>query len=131
LPGEELTIGPEAVTVDGRALKRRSGQVAGYQRQNLQGDWVEQRYQQATETIGQHQVSVALDLDPAKRRAGQFRVPPGHVFLLGDNRIHAQDSRSFGPVPLESVQGVVLEVWFSRDPLHRKFRPERRGLPIP
>ncbi len=35
---------------------------------------------------------------------------------MGDNRIHAVDSRTFGPVPLESLSGVVLKIWFSRDP---------------
>lgn len=32
-------------------------------------------------------------------------VPPFHVFVLGDNRIASNDSRSFGPVPLENILG--------------------------
>ena len=31
---------------------------------------------------------------------GEVTVPPGHVYLLADNRDAAEDSRSFGPVPL-------------------------------
>lgn len=34
-------------------------------------------------------------------------VPPGAVYLLGDNRVDSVDSRHFGPVPLSSVVGRV------------------------
>jgi signal peptidase I len=43
---------------------------------------------------------------------GPVRVPAGTVFLLGDQRLGSVDSRSFGPVPVDSVVGrVVLQVW--------------------
>jgi signal peptidase I len=43
-----------------------------------------------------------------------YVVPPGAVFVLGDQRAHAIDSRTFGPVPLANVKGVVRQIWFSR-----------------
>ena len=40
------------------------------------------------------------------------KVPPGHVYLVGDNLPWSRDSRSFGPVPLGLVNGkVVARVW--------------------
>src|SRR3954471_17983438 len=43
---------------------------------------------------------------------GPIRVPAGAVFLLGDQRFGSVDSRSFGPVPVDSIVGrVVLRVW--------------------
>lgn len=39
-------------------------------------------------------------------------IPVDHVFVLGDNRPQSQDSRHFGPIPLESVKGrVFLRLW--------------------
>jgi signal peptidase I len=34
-------------------------------------------------------------------------VPPGALYLLGDNRFDSEDSRDFGPVPASSVVGTV------------------------
>jgi len=39
-------------------------------------------------------------------------VPKGHVFVMGDNRAGSIDSRTFGCIPIEKIEGkVVLRYW--------------------
>ena len=42
-------------------------------------------------------------------------VPEDHVFILGDNRAVSRDSRAIGPVPVDSVRGRVVLVYWPPD----------------
>ena len=39
-----------------------------------------------------------------------FRVPEDTLYLLGDYRTQTEDSRDFGPIPLDDIQGKVITI---------------------
>ena len=55
----------------------------------------------------------------AKDNYGPVTVPEGHLFAMGDNRDNSHDSRFWGTVPLESVKGKALIIYWSWPHLKR------------
>ena len=50
---------------------------------------------------------------------GPMRVPEDSVFCMGDNRANSRDSRFFGPVPYENIEGEAFVTFWP---------PSRLGL---
>ncbi len=86
--GDELLI-KRIIALPGERVDIRNGQVY------INGEKLDDPYGQGETQPG---------------RYGSLTVPPLHVFVLGDNRNHSNDSRSFGPVPIDDIVG---HAWFS------------------
>jgi signal peptidase I len=93
LEGEQIEVREKAVYVDG---------------QRLADPWGHYKKSESYSSAFFPQLAVRDNFGPQK-------IPVGAVFVLGDNRDDSDDSRFFGPVPLSSLQGRVLYVYWATD----------------
>jgi signal peptidase I len=120
----EPTIHPgEVIYVDTRAFGNAApgrGNIVAFRPNELQGgvfvmrvvaianDTCEIRDGQLFvngEEVGEPYLNPKLVQTPYARRLQKIFVPPGTVFVLGDNRDNSNDSRRLGPVPIAHVVG--------------------------
>lgn len=72
------------------------------------------KFYEEEDVRGAHTIMHTKEASSAKE-LGPFVVPPGEVFVLGDNREGSDDSRYWGSIPIQNIEGQVLFVWLSLD----------------
>ncbi|HCF62665.1 MAG TPA: signal peptidase I [Myxococcales bacterium] len=123
LPGDTVEVKGEVIYVNGVPQPREIAEqeFGYYDRLGDDGPWVEQEGELLKEKLlgPDGKVASVHDVirDPGRPHLiyeGPFKVPEGHLFMMGDNRDNSQDGRAGGwYVPLGHVKGRALVVWLS------------------
>ena len=69
----------------------------------------------ADEQLGGVRHQILLIPGATGRGDGTYVVPPGHYFMMGDNRDNSQDSRYIGFIPEANMVGRAVRIWMNWD----------------
>ncbi len=72
-------------------------------------------YQASRESIDNSSHTIMNSKESKADSFGPVVVPPGQIFVLGDNRDSSDDSRYWGSIPVTHLEGRVITVWLSLD----------------
>jgi signal peptidase I len=133
LPGDRIQMIHGLLHINGTPVKRE--QIEDAVETDATGRVA--RGKQWRETLPNGATYVTLDLvdEGFYDNTGIFAVPPGHYFMMGDNRDNSQDSRALsqvGYIPFENLVGRVDRIIFSIDRESKNFsmRFDRMGMAV-
>lgn len=123
LPGDKIVYENKRLTINGESLV--VNRVEDYlDKEKL---YYTPRYVETLGTV-EHDILIEDEAPPFVPQVMQFpgrenchynsagfacEVPPGHYFVMGDNRDNSQDSRVWGFVPDENLVGKAFFIWLN------------------
>ena len=112
LPGDTITYRNKELFVNGESLSKQEN--GRYTSEEVKCSTPRADAIRFHETVGDIEHDILLH-ERSGSRNGQWVVPEGHFFVMGDNRDRSNDSREWGFVPEENMMGRAVGIWMNFD----------------